>query len=109
MTDKPRVEIFAGSKIKTFETQNYSLSMSFKWTDGFFFENNKYCSSEIYYAINQLDTYSALSGYTIEVGWDAPYLIFIRIKLVFENQDLNSISIYEYVRIEQKDLNNRGH
>lgn len=109
LTDKPRVEIFAGSKIKTFETQKYSLSMSFKWTDGFFFENNKYCSSEIYYAINQLDTYSALSGYTIEVGWDAPYLIFIRIKLVFENQELNSISIYEYIRIEQKDLNNRGY
>ncbi|GEM_PF-6883257 len=107
--NQPRVEIFAGSKTKTFETQSYSLSMSFKWTDGFFFENSKYCTSEMQYAVNRLDTYSTLSGYTIEVGWDAPYLILIRIKLVFENSELNPISIYEYVRIEQTDLNKRGY
>lgn len=107
--DQPRVEIFAGSKTKAFETQNYSCSMSFKWTDGFFFENSKFCSSEIDYIVEQLDAYSALSGYTIEVGWAAPYLISIRLKLVFENEKLNPILINEYAKIEKEDLNNRGY
>ncbi len=87
----------------------YQCAMSFKWTDGFYFENSQRCSSELQYRIDDLSTEDALSGYTIEVEWSAQYLISVRIKLVFQEQGINSISIYESVRIEPKDLNNRGY
>ena len=98
--------INAGEKTIKFEEKDFFCTIKFRWTDGFFFENSRVCTSDLYhsYIAENSQFKHDISGYTQKAEWAGAYTIYFEIKFYFMDDNLSPATISKHIVIEEKDL-----
>lgn len=105
---QPRVHIWKGEKTVDGFHKSYSYKVKFRWSDGFYMENTRVCTSSLSSFIEEMQTKDPIAGCQTSTTWDGAYRICFKLKILFSSDKLEPVKDMQYVTIEQSDLIKRG-